>query len=1237
MIQIIRENPKPVGFQGEAITKLERDLLISAGAGSGKTWVLSERYLEILSQDVHPSQIVAITFTKKAAGEMKGRIRKAIQKMAKSAEVPEEQRYWEQCEQEFNQTIITTIDGFCTEILRANPLDAGLSPEFKVLDGMEAELLKRDIFTSTVRQYLEKAASSQAEDQEYKEQAVILFEQFGSVNAIVESALILFHMYKTYYKTPGEVLRETEERIEKEKEQYQPCLAYLDGAVENIRYEYESESVKKKGKTPQYLAKMKEWLDRYDQCRHLLEGCSGDIEDDLLETLVDLQTNDWGNRTNEQIKVRTQELRSCLGAFFQCLYPMRYKKLLHAMKDVLNLAEQRYKRRKDEHQSVDFHDMEILAAELLMKEDVSEKWQNRIQYIMVDEFQDTNALQKEIIDRFSGKGKKMNVFVVGDGKQSIYKFRGADIQVFYQIEDEIIERGGQKLPLDINFRTQKEIIYYINALFAQEMVRKPESPSYFTSYEALVPHRESKNGPMMELLCAGYKAETTIEEQRDDAEGTPGQDEENIQSALQEAELMSRRIKEMVMGEETLVWRKGDGAEEAHAVRYQDISILLAARTNLEIYELAFQQYNIPYVVIGGRDFYQKQEVLDIINLLRVLETTDDEVSLLGFLRSPMAQIHDITLFKMTRKQTLRNALFYLSKEEWLQQGWEFDPTEWDNWVQARNWIQQWREWKRRDSAYSLLRTILHDTGYMMVLMGGPNGEQRTANVEKFLRLIRELVDQKGYNLYDVLQHMERLQEGDAKEQEEAISDRGNAVVIMTVHASKGLEFPVVFLPELSKDIMKKSRLYQQRVLYQPEIGLGIKMKDLAMNAPGSFMYQQLRNDEEEREKQEAKRLLYVAMTRAKDHLVLVTSKIKSRKKTGESPTVDEMPFSWLKMILSHWGWTTLDDCLQQNCVEDPHWKVVVKLDHQVMDVPKVAKIGKDMNFFYWYENKGQVGDSDLEDFPLMPIGDSFRKESLTVEDAKVQHLPSLSASALKQYKECPRRFYLKYVEGMYDLEQLIQRSVQSPPGKQAESLSSTDKGTIVHQLLENLSLKELKQVDWTRLIEDGIKQALGEKATSMDTDEAVQDIQKYLMSYQRFLESLDEDTFEDEKSLTMLWSHQPVFGKLDRIQYHSDGKSLSIYDFKTNKLKGNLEKAVAPYLMQGYLYVELAEKVLKKTVRAMTFVFLETGETYSLPLDQQHRDRYRKDLSATIDEMKRKMVMNEYPACGKCICRYFE
>lgn len=1236
MIRIIRENPKPIGFQGEAITKLDRDLLISAGAGSGKTWVLSERYLEILSQNVRPSQIAAITFTKKAAGEMKGRIRKAIQKMAKAAEYPEEQRFWEHCEQEFNQTIITTIDGFCTEILRANPLDAGLSPEFKVLDGTEAELLKREIFTAVVRDYLEKATSVDEREQEQRERAVILYEQFGSVSAIVDSALTLFHMYKTYYKTPDEVLQDTEERLEKEKQQYRPCLAYLDDAVERIRSEYESESLKKKGKPPQYLAKMKEWLERYDQCRQTLEGCSGDIEDELLEALTDLQANDWGNRTNAQIKEITNDLRQSLGRFFQCLYPIRYLKLLHAMKDVLVLAEQRYKKAKDEHQAVDFHDMEILAADLLKNEEVCEKWQQRIQYIMVDEFQDTNALQKEIIDRFSHKGERMNVFVVGDGKQSIYKFRGADIQVFYQIEKEIVNRGGQKLSLDINFRTQKEIIYYINSLFAKEMTKEPESPSYYTSYEALVPHRDSKTEPALELLCAGYKTESAMVDEAQDLEASAEQDEDNVQAIMQEAELLSRRIKEMVTGEEAIVMRNSGNGEEPHAVRYQDIAVLLAARTNLQVYELAFQQYNIPYVVVGGRDYYQKQEVLDVINLLRLLENEEDEVALLGFLRSPMAQIDDITLFKMTRKQSLWKAFYKLSEEEWSMQGWELDAHQRDNWIQARKWIDSWRELKRRDSANALLHTIFEDTGYMMMLMGGPNGEQRTANLEKFRRLIRELVDQKGYNLYDVLQHIERLQEGDAQEQEEVIADRGNAVVVMTVHASKGLEFPVVFLPELSKDIMKKSRLNQQRVLYQPEMGLGIKMKEYGTNAPGSFIYQQLRNDEAEREKQEAKRLLYVAMTRAKDHLILVTSKIKSRKKSGESPSVEDMPFSWLKMILSHGGWSTLDECLQHNCLEDSDWKVLVKLDDQVMEASKTAKNRKDLNFFYWYENQEKVGDSDLDGFYLMEGWDSFREEKPLETNRKASHLPTLSASAIKQYKECQRRFYLKYVEGIYDIEQLFLQMGNSPSSAADPVLSSTDKGTIVHGLLENLSMSELQRVDWHPLIEARIKQVLGEGAEPIDMEEAVQDIRQYLGSYQQFLENLGEAIFEDEKSLTMLWDQQPIFGKLDRIQYHPDGKTVSIYDFKTNKRKGSLEQAVEPYFLQGYLYVELVEKVLKKKVQSMTFVFLETGETYPLPLDFKSRDGYRMDLSAAIKEMKRKTAMEEYPACGKCICRYF-
>lgn len=1288
----IERDPKPFEGQQKAITTLDRNVIVSAGAGSGKTWVLTERYLEILSKGYRPSQVIAITFTEKAAGEMKGRIRAAVKQMALKSTNTTEKKYWEQCEQDLKYSMITTIHGFCSRLLKAHPIEAGLDPSFSVLDGTEGNLLLNDVFQQTVQRYLEEESEANQ----------LLYEQFARIGDIASAARVLYSQMRTYHKTVSDLWEETNSQLSKQKEKMNEQLQKIDQLIAHIRMEVNSAKETAK-KEPKYIADCENWLARYESARPFIEESEAQLTYELEQMIDDLLNNKWRKSGSDTLKEVTSELRDvALPELLKCFVAPHYSQVVQALLQVVQKADRAYTEAKQAQQVVDFADLELLTANLLANSPtVCQKWQQRVKFLMVDEFQDTNAVQKQIIDCFSNKGCNMRLFVVGDGKQSIYRFRGADVQVFYQMEDELLATGGEKISLAMNFRTQHGVIGYINGLFEQLMYKEERDPLYYTKYEALEAFRKLQK-PNAEIEFIAIHEEQENEDDQGEADlrsqaidgGTRNEknekngkneeiglkersEEEQEQHWVEkESDLLARRIKQMVEQNETLVWGKDDaGNEQLRPVTFGDCSVLLAARSQMYVYEFTFQSYNIPYIVVGGRQFYQKQEILDVLNVLKLIQNPDDDVALLAFLRSPFVQLKDTTLFWLTRGNSLRQAFFQLEhKPEHVE------DTQWGKLLQARHWVKQWLQQKQFENVYDLLKAIVHETGYLYMLIGGTQGKQRAANVEKMMAIAEQIVDEKGFHLYDFIQYVKQLQEADVNEEEASIIDsRGDAVVIMSVHASKGLEFPVVCVPELRKDVLKKGGA--ARLLYQPGLGVGLKLNDIEKGMPGNGLFELLQEEEKDRELQEAKRLLYVALTRARDHLVLIGSKPRGKH-------------SWLQWILKHIGFEDFESLTETEGVNEAEWSMSIITENSLPVYKQLTDETSETLWKNWLRTIKNIEahnmePNDLDKQRIVQLEghqDDIHDELSQVEDRifetnyplmspisqQVNELPILSATALKAYENCQRSFYLRYIKGLYGIEHMLKReqadqwstyvreendlvSVSETSealsgafngafSEQVEPslMSATEKGTLVHEIIEHLGHDlMLKQTDFER------KQRLAEWLKAHDcvlregllnesNEQALIDnLNQYIHHYVRFFESRPTDgTFEYEYPLTMLWHDQQLTGLIDCLHFHPEG-DVSIIDFKTNRMTTNVQKMAEPYHLQGYLYTLICERVLKMNVRQMIFVFLETGDTYELPLNQSSLNKMEHYLSEMIVDIKNKREESQFESCSNshCLC----
>ncbi|MBU4398286.1 MAG: UvrD-helicase domain-containing protein, partial [Planctomycetes bacterium] len=522
---------------------------------------------------------------------------------------------------------------------------------------------------------------------------------------------------------------------------------------------------------------------------------------------------------------------------------------LQAIGLAADVAEQ-YERRKRELAVLDFNDLLIHARRLLVGPEqggLRKRLASQIRLLLVDEFQDTDPLQVELVkalcDNEHLRGK---LFLVGDYKQSIYRFRGADPRVFGRLREEFSAAG--RLPLSLNFRSQPAVLDFVNALFAEEL--GPE-------YEPLRAARPQVGpAPAVEFLWA-CDAPTEDDSGND---STSFLDDMGPRERLRrrEAEWIARRIRAMLDSGEKIVWDEEAaraGTPVVRAVRPGDVALLFRAMTNAEYYEDALQRYGIDYYLVGGRAFYAQQEIYDLLNLLRTLDGRCDEVSLAGALRSPLFSLHDETLFWLARhREGLAAGLF----EGELPAELDADQREQAEFAAAT--IRDLRALKDRLPVARLIQAVLDRTGYDAVLLAEFLGERKLANLHKLIEQARSFDHSGVFALSDFIT---QLAEFVARQPDEPLAatcpESTDVVKLMSIHQSKGLEFPVVIVP----DVGRSRRIMGPPVAFTPQLGPMLKDPDATT---GYDLFMAAENDEDAAEHS---RLLYVAATRAADYLIL--------------------------------------------------------------------------------------------------------------------------------------------------------------------------------------------------------------------------------------------------------------------------------------------------------------------------------------------------------------------------------
>ncbi len=865
--------------QREAITTHDRSLVVTAGAGTGKTHVLVHKYLNLLETfgerhhgpgyPLSVQNILALTFTDKASAEMKERIRNEIEK--------KDEVYWQKTRTEFLIAPVQTFHSFCAQVLREFAFEAGLEPSFVVLDKQDSARILSSCFTDLIHTHREGPEG----------EAIVRSLAVAGPHTLEQMVRALYfrredaeHLFTRIMNEPEMVLEEWQDALRE----------YRNQAVVQIRAnpefaDYIETLLRSSQRDVEQDDKLLLYLQKISPIVKILQ--TTDDTDTFLSAALEFCTTKMGNIGSKKVwgekgltdlkdayKGLNEVLKESVTLLAMNIDPDEmFHRISMQFTQALGVTFACYCSLVDQEKAalggMDFSDL-IRHTRRLFREQrdlVAGYYQNQFRYILIDEFQDTDPAQFEIVTTIIGEpGPDMHsLFIVGDPKQSIYLFRDADVTRFRDAGRLITQDcEGKEIILDVCFRSTPAIISFVNILFSQ-VFRESGSPWVFAYNPIQVAEDRSEHVGTLTLLLS-----------REDA-------------GIREPEAVAEQICSLI-AEEIPVYDEGErdsaGARtfSSRKAVYGDIVILLERRTNLGHYLHALATRNIPYYVHQGSGFYSRQEILDLINLLTALERPYDDIALFGTLRSPYFGYSDAELCRMSR---MYGQSFFEKFLSYAEMHPETKP--------GCDLLKHWIDLAPRSRLVPLLRKIFLESGVLAVYGGMLEGEQILSNIEKLLEIVRTREEKGRYRLSDLVKDLTDSVDHEEQEGEATILDSDmNAVTIMTIHAAKGLEYPIVIVPEMGS----APHTHSEPVLTDKEgtlIGVRIPDPESDFSTRETPVYTLLKRQQKEKNLAEKRRLFYVALTRSSDHLIM-SGEIKETLPEGDKDTRLDWILSGLKI-----------------------------------------------------------------------------------------------------------------------------------------------------------------------------------------------------------------------------------------------------------------------------------------------------------------------------------------------------
>ncbi len=886
-----------------------QDTCVVAGPGSGKTTVLVEYFRRLVVERVDPLRILAITFTEKAAGNMRKKLAEAFPHDPATRALLE--RAW-----------VSTVHGFCSRLLHENAIFAGVDPEFSVADERESSRLQQESIDAAVsEEFAGRPAAVRAlirglSSFEFEDAVLAAYDAMRGAGMSLDEVAAKAPPAGTTVRDVADTLR----ALRRDGlDGWTPSQrAHLDTILE------EAERVVTASSALERLRAVKNYSGNLRKCR------SGTSAYNLVTRLRD-------------------QLKDLPYSLITELYAQERNVLLA----IFRRFDRIYRERKRQSGLLDFADLEEFTVRLLEESpETRARLQQQFDHIVMDEFQDTNGQQARLLELVRRPDR---FYAVGDINQSIFGFRHAEPEVFRNYRDTVEQSGRRLIELVDNFRSRPEILRAVETLAEGAAGIEPRD---------LVAGREF-TGPRpvcVEVMSAvGQDVDTALET---------------------EARWVARRILELV-----------DEGDPAFAFR--DVAVLVRNTEVIPDFTDAFDEAGVPYVVNRGRGFYEAREIKDLVHLLRVIANPRDELSLAAVLRSPLAYVSDEGLLQLRiMGDNIGAALLRLGKEAER----EFAPEDYAKLIRFRNSLAGWRKRREHVSFDRLLLAAIDDCGYQC-----DSGARGWGNVEKLLAQARDAAGRMSFD--DFVRELEFVRSSNLREADAPPEDSANAVNVMTVHSAKGLEFPVVFVAALHKGIETSPPV----VAFSREYGLGARWRNPATGQDKDDLFQHaIREERKKREAEESDRLLYVATTRAEQHLVLSFS--GNGKKPG----------NWAGVVCDrlHVDATAHgDETLTRTAPNGETWKlrvVVAERPPERLAGPGTAEVAGDIEY--------------------------VRAPEITE-----QQDANATVTALAAFAKCPRSYFLEHYLGFEGHQRRVD----------AQQPAASELGSQVHALLAGAAVAD--------------------------------------------------------------------------------------------------------------------------------------------------------------------------------------
>ncbi|MGM8366095.1 helicase-exonuclease AddAB subunit AddA [Virgibacillus sp. W0181] len=1226
--------------QEEAIYTEGSDILVAAAAGSGKTAVLVERIIRKLVSKQNPidiDELLVVTFTNAAAQEMRNRVGSALEEAL--AADPASNHLKKQLSL-LQSASISTLHSFCMDIVRQYAYLIDIDPVFRIANDMEAELMKQDI----IAQLFEEKYGASGEEQDSFFQVVDRFSSDRS-DAAVESLILQLYTFSIQNPWPERWLESLSEVYYVEENWRESQLTWLSIIKKEAQIQFNAmmQEIERALKLTQesdgpyqyaealeadslHLQQASAYLDSWEDLQAYMTTAEfkqlsrkkvecNEEKKEKVKVLRDRYRKRWNNLKN---KLFSRDLESHLQDMRE------HAPVIKTLTELVKQFKERFTEQKKKQAIVDFSDLEHYCLQLLtdpsstvdniVPSSVAWHLKNRYRELLVDEYQDTNLVQETILTLISDQVGAGNMFMVGDVKQSIYRFRHAEPTLFIEKYKRFRKspETGIRIDLARNFRSREHVLTGANYIFRQILDEAVGEIQYDKQAELIYSNKMydpfQMDRPEPELLIIDREAN---EEKESDSNVDEAENFQDLEKAQLEARLYAKKVKEWTGNKSNAPLQIVNKATESQRdLQYRDIVILLRSMTWAPTIVDELKKQGIPVYAELATGYFEAIEIKIMLSFLKIIDNPRQDIPMVSVLRSPIIGLNEDELASIRLAD--RSSSYFDALEQYNKQNTDSISVKIDRFLEQ---LTAFRSAARQGALSELIWQIYRTTGFYDFVGGMPGGRQRQANLRALYDRARGYEKTSLRGLFRFLRFVERMEErGDDLGSARALSEQEDVVRIMTVHKSKGLEFPVVILGGMDREFNMQD--LKQSYLLDKDYGFASKYIDPVKRITYPTLYYHAMQMEKRRQLlAEEMRVLYVALTRAKEKMVMV----------GNVASIEKKQEKWIEMI-DHSDWvlpahfradakTYLDwvgpalvrheqnEVLREDENIPSHVLADIKVDPSRWNVSIIHGSELANPESTQTEANTMLKETVMQWTPLQLQDESLKRR---VNDRLSYEYPFKEATASRAKQTVTELKRQREIKDAYSSDQLIttfQTPIMNRPQfmQKEKSLSSVEKGTAMHTVMQNLPFnRPLTNEEIEGFVQSYVeREILTEEEAKSIQIAAIErffttDIAEQMMKTPDFMKEVPFSYTLNASDIYASWTNEadePVLiqGVIDCL-IPVDGKWV-ILDYKTDAIQNEVTQEVKQQLIKKYavqmdLYKQAVESILREPVKDVYLYF---------------------------------------------------